>query len=103
MPESVKTVPQFLDWAKRNPEKAAFGSPAAGSVPHFVGVLLAKSAGMDLRHIPYRGTQPAILDLMGGQLAAVSGPVGDFLRTWQELSAACLQPPEPFATSSSLQ
>jgi tripartite-type tricarboxylate transporter receptor subunit TctC len=79
VPASVQDVPQFLAWAKQNGANAAFGSPAAGSVPHFIGALLGRGAGIDLRHIPYRGTQPAILDLMGGQLAAVSGPVGDFL------------------------
>lgn len=79
VPASITTVPQFLAWAKQNPSNAAFGSPAAGSVPHFVGTLLGKSAGIELRHVPYRGTQPAILEMVGGQLPAVSGPVGDFL------------------------
>ncbi|MBO9642716.1 MAG: Bug family tripartite tricarboxylate transporter substrate binding protein [Pseudacidovorax sp.] len=79
VPASVKTVPQFLAWAKQTPTNAAFGSPAAGSVPHFIGVLLGRSAGVDMRHVPYRGTQPAILDMIGGQIPAVSGPVGDFL------------------------
>lgn len=79
VPASVQTVPQFLAWAKQNTANAAFGSPAAGSVPHFIGVLLGRTAGLDLRHVAYRGTQPAILDMIGGQIAAVSGPVGDFL------------------------
>lgn len=79
VPASVTTVPQFLAWARQNPGGATFGSPAAGSVPHFIGVLLGKSAGVDLRHAAYRGTQPAILEMVGGQLPAVSGPVGDFL------------------------
>lgn len=79
VPASVTTVPQFLAWAKQAPANAAFGSPAAGSVPHFIGVLLGKSAGVELRHAPYRGTQPAIQDMAGGQVPAVSGPVGEFL------------------------
>jgi tripartite-type tricarboxylate transporter receptor subunit TctC len=79
VPASVSTVPQYLAWARQNVAGGAFGSPAAGSVPHFIGVLLGKSGGLDLRHVPYRGTQPAILDMIGGQIAAVSGPVGDFL------------------------
>jgi tripartite-type tricarboxylate transporter receptor subunit TctC len=49
-------------------------------VPHFVAELFGRSAGFDFRHVPYRGTQPAIVDLMGGQVAAVSGPVGEFLQ-----------------------
>jgi tripartite-type tricarboxylate transporter receptor subunit TctC len=79
VPASVTTVPQFLDWAKQNPNGAAFGSPAAGSVPHFVGVLLGKSAGVELRHAAYRGSQPAVADMLGGHVPAVSGPVGEFL------------------------
>ncbi|MBX9870398.1 MAG: twin-arginine translocation pathway signal protein, partial [Burkholderiaceae bacterium] len=59
------------------PTQANFGSPAAGSTPHFVGALLGKSAGLDLKHAAYRGTQPAMQDLLGGQIAAVSGPIGD--------------------------
>jgi len=77
VPASVKTVPEFLAWAKANPNGANFGSPAAGSTPHFIGALLGKSGGVDLKHAAYRGTQPAMLDLLGGNISAVSGPIGD--------------------------
>ena len=78
VPASVKNVPEFLAWCKANPTLANFGSPAAGSSPHFIGALLAHSAKVDLRHVPFRGTQPAVLDMIGGQIAAVSGPTGEF-------------------------
>jgi len=77
VPLDVKTVPDFLAWAKANPGKANFGSPAAGSTPHFIGALLGKNAGVEMQHAAYRGTQPAMLDLLGGNISAVSGPVGD--------------------------
>ncbi len=77
VPLSVKTVPEFLVWAKANPLGANFGSPAAGSTPHFIGALAGKNGGVDLKHAAYRGTQPAMLDLLGGNIAAVSGPIGD--------------------------
>jgi len=77
VPASVKTVPEFLAWAKANPAGANYGSPAAGSTPHFIGALLGKSGGVDLKHAAYRGTQPAMLDLLGGNISAVSGPIGD--------------------------
>jgi tripartite-type tricarboxylate transporter receptor subunit TctC len=77
VPASVKSVPEFLAWAKTNPSGANFGSPAAGSTPHFIGALLGKGADVDLKHAAYRGTQPAMLDLLGGNIAAVSGPIGD--------------------------
>ncbi len=77
VPASVKSVPEYLAWAKTHPEGANYGSPAAGSTPHFIGALLGKNAGVDLKHAAYRGTQPAMLDLLGGNVAAVSGPIGD--------------------------
>ncbi|MET3462158.1 Bug family tripartite tricarboxylate transporter substrate binding protein [Variovorax atrisoli] len=77
VPASVKTVPEFLTWAKANPAGANYGSPAAGSTPHFIGALLGKKGGVELKHAAYRGTQPAMLDLLGGNISAVSGPIGD--------------------------
>ena len=80
VPAGVKTMPEFLAWCKANPEKANFGSPAAGSTPHFIGALAGRAAGVELKHVPYRGTQPAILDMMSGQMQAVCGPVGEFMQ-----------------------
>ena len=77
VPESVKNINDFMAWAKANPAQANFGSPAAGSTPHFVGALLGRHAGVEIKDVAYRGTQPAMLDLLGGQIAAVSGPIGD--------------------------
>jgi tripartite-type tricarboxylate transporter receptor subunit TctC len=65
VPESVKTVKEFFAWAKANPDKAAYGSPGAGSMPHLIGVLIAKAGDVDLRHIAYRGSAPGIQDLTG--------------------------------------
>lgn len=79
VPASVKTIKDFLAWAKANPEKGNYGSPAAGSMPHLVAALLAKIANADLKHIPYRGSAPGIQDLLGGQISAMSSPVGDYL------------------------
>ncbi len=79
VPESVKTLKDFIAWAKASPGKANYGSPGAGSPPHFVGALLAKESGVDLNHVPYRGTVPGINDLLGGQVTSFSGPIGDYL------------------------
>lgn len=78
VPASVKSVPDFLAWCQANPAQANFGSPAAGSSAHFIGTLLGRAANVDLRHVAYRGTQPAVLDMISGQIAAVSGPTGEF-------------------------
>jgi tripartite-type tricarboxylate transporter receptor subunit TctC len=80
VPSSVTNLEQFAAWCKANPDKANYGSPAAGSQPHFVAALYGRAVGFDFKHIPYRGTQPAVVDLLGGNIASVSGPVGDFLQ-----------------------
>jgi tripartite-type tricarboxylate transporter receptor subunit TctC len=80
VPDSVKTVGEFVAWAKANPDKANFASPGAGSVPHFLGALLSMAGGVELKHVPFRGSQPAILDLIGGQISAVSAPEGEFFQ-----------------------
>lgn len=79
VPDSVKDIKGFLEWAKANPANANYGSPGAGSPPHFLAALLAKDSGVDLRHVPYRGSAPGIQDLLGGQVTAFSSPVGDYL------------------------
>ncbi|HYR34801.1 MAG TPA: Bug family tripartite tricarboxylate transporter substrate binding protein [Burkholderiales bacterium] len=79
VPESVKTLKDFFAWAKANPDKAAYGSPGAGSMPHLIGVLLSKASGTELRHVAYRGSAPGIQDMLGSQIAAFFGPTGDVL------------------------
>ncbi len=79
VPAAVKNMNQFLDWCKSEPKNAAFGSPASGSTPHFVGVMAARAAKVELTHVPYRGPTPAISDMVGGQIAAACSTVGDFM------------------------
>ena len=79
VPETVKNLKDFLAWAKANPAKANYASPGAGSPPHFLGALLSKESGVELSHVPYRGSAPGIQDLLGGQVSAMSSPIGDYL------------------------
>lgn len=79
VPASVKNVADFLAWAKAHPKDTSYGSPAAGSIPHFIGALLSKHSGIDLRHVPYRGSIPGVTDTVGGQIPAMVTPVGDFI------------------------
>ena len=79
VPDSVKDVKGFLEWAKANPDKANYGSPGAGSTPHFLGALLGLNANVDMKHVPYRGSVPGVTDVVGGQIAAMVTPAGDFL------------------------
>jgi tripartite-type tricarboxylate transporter receptor subunit TctC len=79
VPDSVKDVRGFIAWAKANPDKANYGSPAAGSTPHFLGALLSLDTGVPMQHVAYRGSVPGVTDVIGGQLAAMLTPHGDFL------------------------
>ena len=79
VPATVKTVKDFLAWAKANPAQASYGSPAAGSTPHFIGALLGLNNNVELKHVPYRGSVPGVTDVVGGQIAAMVTPHGDFI------------------------
>jgi len=70
-PADIKTLPQFVEWCRANPSLANFGSPGAGSSPHFLGATFAKAANISLNHVAYRGTSAAVMDLIGGQIPAV--------------------------------
>ncbi|WP_324291752.1 tripartite tricarboxylate transporter substrate-binding protein [Cupriavidus sp. D39] len=79
VPASVRDLKDFIGWCKANPQAASYGSPAAGSIPHFMGVLLEKASGVEMRHIPYRGSVPGVQDMLGGQIPAMMTPLGDCL------------------------
>lgn len=76
VPDTVKTLKDFAAWAKANPKQAFFASPAAGATPHFVGVMFAKAAGIDMTHASYRGDAPGVQDLLGGQIASSVNNIG---------------------------
>ena len=63
----AKDLKQFIEWAKANPGKANFASGGPGASTHLNGELLNSVAGIDLLHVPYKGSAPAVTDLIGGQ------------------------------------
>jgi tripartite-type tricarboxylate transporter receptor subunit TctC len=75
----ARTLAELVAWAKANPGKAAFGTPGAGSLPHFLGIRLKQAAGIELEHVAYRGAAPVEVDLMNGQIAAGVSAVWDFV------------------------
>lgn len=79
VPPSVRGIKDYIAWCRANPGKANFGSPAAGSTPHLLGILLSKLSSTELTHVGYRGDPPGLQDLMGGQVSAYSSTVGSFL------------------------
>jgi len=70
---------EFIAWAKANPGKVTFGTGGTGGVQHLSGELLAKMAGIQMMHVPYKGAAPAIQDLLAGNITAVfdnvTGPI----------------------------
>ena len=77
VPKEVVSLQDFFAWCKAHPNQASFGSPASGSIPHFLGSMAARSAGAPLQHVPYRGPSGAVIDMVGGQLASVVVPLVD--------------------------
>jgi tripartite-type tricarboxylate transporter receptor subunit TctC len=77
VPESVKTLAQFVEWCKANPGKASYGTTAAGGTPHFVGMMLASAAGITMTPVHYRGGAPALQDLIGGHVPASINPISE--------------------------
>jgi tripartite-type tricarboxylate transporter receptor subunit TctC len=64
----AKTVPEFIAYAKANPDKINMASSGTGSSPHVSGELFKAMTGISMLHVPYRGAAPALTDLLGGQV-----------------------------------
>jgi tripartite-type tricarboxylate transporter receptor subunit TctC len=79
----AKNLKELVAWAKANPNKASYGSPGAGALPHFFGVLFGKAAGIDMVHIGYKGSALALTDLIGGQIPIVVTTTSDLLAQHQ--------------------
>ena len=62
----VRTVPEFIAYAKANPGKINMASSGIGNTPHMAGELFNMMAGVNMVHVPYRGEAPALTDLLGG-------------------------------------
>jgi tripartite-type tricarboxylate transporter receptor subunit TctC len=67
----VKTVAEYIAYAKANPGKINIGSGGVGTSPHMSGELLKALTGINIVHVPYRGTAPALVDLLSGQLQSM--------------------------------
>ena len=71
----AKTVPEFITYAKANPGKLNMASPGNGSGPHMAGELFKIMTGVDMVHVPYRGSPPALTDLLAGQVQLMFSPM----------------------------
>ena len=80
VPESVRNLKDFIEWAKANPGKATIANPGSGSMPHLLAGRLAMLGGFQITNVPFAGSGPAIPQVLGGQVAGMSSPLGDLLQ-----------------------
>jgi tripartite-type tricarboxylate transporter receptor subunit TctC len=66
----VKSVPELIAYVKANPGKLTLGSFGTGTISHIAGVLFKTEAGIEMVHVPYRGSAPLVVDLLAGQVSA---------------------------------
>jgi tripartite-type tricarboxylate transporter receptor subunit TctC len=76
VPETVVNVQQLVAWMRLNPKLANVGSPGTGTLPHLLEAMLFRAAGLEWQHVGYPGGPPALVDLIGGQIAALVLPEG---------------------------
>jgi tripartite-type tricarboxylate transporter receptor subunit TctC len=70
----VKTAAELIAYGRSNPGKLSFGSSGVGSASHLSGALFQQMAGIEMLHVPYRGTGPAVTDLLGGRIQVMFAP-----------------------------
>jgi len=71
----ANNLAEFIAWAKANPGKVSYASFTAGNSSHFAGVILNQRTGLDMIHVPFNGTPPAVQNLVGGQVNAAFLPL----------------------------
>ncbi len=71
----ARTVPEFISYAKSNPGKINMASPGVGTSPHMAGELFKFMTGIDMTHVPYRSSAPALIDLLSGQVQVYFAPI----------------------------
>jgi tripartite-type tricarboxylate transporter receptor subunit TctC len=76
---SVNSVPELISYAKAKPGELTFGSSGPGSPQHLAAELFMSLAGVQMQHVPYRGTAPALTDLMSGQINLTFGAVNSMI------------------------
>lgn len=73
----AKNLKEYVAWAKANKDKAFYATSGAGTLPHFLGLLLARDAGIELTHVPYKGAAAYQGELISGQIPAAFDAMGD--------------------------
>jgi tripartite-type tricarboxylate transporter receptor subunit TctC len=79
LPPEIKTVAEFVTWAKANPKQSSYGIPAAGSSLHFAGMMLQRAANFEFSAVPYRGGAPLLTDMLAGVIPVSFNVLGEVL------------------------
>lgn len=91
----AKTLTEFIDYAKAHPNTISFGSPGSGTPAHLAGELLNKMAGLNMQHVPYKGSGPAVSDLLAGHIAVMIDNMPPLLPHVQSGALRALAVPSP--------
>lgn len=86
----LKTMSELVDWARANPSLAAYGSSGAGGIAHLFAVMFARYTSLDMQHVSYRGSAPAVNDVIAGQIPFASVAAGDCIELHRAGSARML-------------
>ncbi|MFC4273670.1 Bug family tripartite tricarboxylate transporter substrate binding protein [Achromobacter aloeverae] len=95
----VNSVPELIQYAKTHPGEVNFGSAGIGSTDHLSMELFARSAGIKMEHVPYKGDEPMLTDLLGGRLEVAMPPSGIVLGPVRahSVKALAVSSPQPSA------
>ncbi|MBL8381436.1 MAG: tripartite tricarboxylate transporter substrate binding protein [Burkholderiales bacterium] len=72
----IRSFAEFVEYARRNPGKLNYGTPSIGSSSHLAAELLKQTLNLDYQHVPYKGSAPALQDLVGGQVQFMFDNIG---------------------------
>lgn len=76
----ARTLPEYIQWLKANPDKATYASPGAGTTPHFIGVAFHRAIGVNATNVAYKGAAPAMIDIAGGRVPAMYALLADSIQ-----------------------
>lgn len=79
LPAEIRTVADFVTWARANPKQSSYGIPAAGSSLHLAGMMLQRATGIEFTAVPYRGGAPLLTDMLAGVIPVSFNVLGEVL------------------------
>jgi tripartite-type tricarboxylate transporter receptor subunit TctC len=84
------TLKEYVELVRKDPRLGDYASAGAGSLPHFFAVMFARTAGIEMNHVPFKGTAPSLQALVGGQISAASVVLSDIVQLHKSGKARAL-------------